>query len=215
MAEPASLILAKGLDPSQGQEDAMRDLLRGELVRLTTESPEVVAKAEATWHRDSELNRLGDIDPAHLWSEKRYRERLTRRVENGPDEGYYLFSIRTLDGEQVIGDTMLRIDWSNGDAMMGVMIGDRAYWDRGYGTDAVRLILQFAFCELNLRRVTLGVNGYNARAQRVYEKAGFRSEGTLRGEILREGRRSDGLYMGILREEWLEKESLRKAVSGA
>lgn len=181
----------------------MRDLLRGELVRLTTESPEAVAKVESVWQRDSELYRLADTDPVRVRSEKRNKERLEKRIENGPDDSYYLFSIRTLDGERLIGDTMVRIDWPNGDAMLGILIGERDYWGKGYGTDAVRLMLQFAFCELNLRRVTLGVNGDNTRAQRAYEKVGFRKEGTMRGEVLREGKRIDSYFMGILREEWL------------
>jgi RimJ/RimL family protein N-acetyltransferase len=66
----------------------------------------------------------------------------------------------------------------------------------------MNLILQYAFTELNLRRVTLDVFEYNPRAIRSYEKAGFRHEGRLRGAILREGKRWDMLFMGILREDW-------------
>jgi RimJ/RimL family protein N-acetyltransferase len=68
----------------------------------------------------------------------------------------------------------------------------------------MKLVLRYAFLELNLRRVTLNVFEYNERAIRSYEKAGFRLEGSQRQAIQREGRRWDMVYMGILREEWME-----------
>jgi RimJ/RimL family protein N-acetyltransferase len=67
-----------------------------------------------------------------------------------------------------------------------------------------QIILRFAFTELNLRRVTLTVFEYNPRAIRSYEKAGFHHEGRLRGVLLRDGKRWDMLYMGILAEDWKE-----------
>jgi RimJ/RimL family protein N-acetyltransferase len=87
--------------------------------------------------------------------------------------------------------------------MLYISIGERDFWGRGFGTDTMDLLLQYGFLELSLYRITLGVHGYNTRAQRVYEKVGFKTEGMIRGEILREGRRADGFYMGILRREWL------------
>ena len=181
----------------------MRALFRGELVRLTAESPEALAKLETRWQRDTEYHRLADDEPARMWSEKKHKERLAKRIEAGPDEGYFSFSIRALDTERVIGVTMLRVDWLNADALFGIAIGERDHWGKGHGTDAIRLVMQFAFCELNLRRLTLGVNGYNLRALRSYEKVGFIKEGVIRADILREGRRTDSVYMGLLREEWL------------
>jgi len=88
---------------------------------------------------------------------------------------------------------------------VGLGIGERDFWGRGYGTDVMKLILRYAFMEINLRRVTLTVFEYNPRAIRSYEKAGFRHEGRLRKLLHRDGRRYDELFMGILREEWLEK----------
>lgn len=67
------------------------------------------------------------------------------------------------------------------------------------------MILQYAFLELNLDRVTLNVFEYNQRAIRSYEKAGFQHEGRQRGGCLREGKRWDMLYMSVLRKEWMEQ----------
>ncbi|MCK4899416.1 MAG: GNAT family N-acetyltransferase, partial [Anaerolineales bacterium] len=78
-------------------------------------------------------------------------------------------------------------------------------WGKGFGTDAVSVILRYAFHELNLHRVSLGVFEYNRRARRSYEKVGFSVEGRIRGDMLRQGRRWDVFIMGILREEWLKQ----------
>ncbi len=85
---------------------------------------------------------------------------------------------------------------------MGIGLGERKYWSKGYGTDAMRIILRYAFTELNLHRVSLDTFEYNPRAIRSYEKAGFKIEGRVRQLLNREGRRWDVIYMGILREEW-------------
>jgi [ribosomal protein S5]-alanine N-acetyltransferase len=87
-------------------------------------------------------------------------------------------------------------------ACFGLTIGEKDEWGRGYGTEATRLIVKFAFDTLNLNRVWLQVYEYNARGIRTYEKAGFRREGVLRQDHYRDGRYWDTILMGILREEW-------------
>jgi RimJ/RimL family protein N-acetyltransferase len=72
----------------------------------------------------------------------------------------------------------------------------------------MRLMLHYAFTELNLQRITLAVFDYNRRAVRSYEKAGFTYEGRERGFLYRDGERADTLFMGILRDEWLKAKSL-------
>ena len=89
------------------------------------------------------------------------------------------FAIRTLSDDRLIGDIGVWIEsWAHGEAWVGIGLGERDYWGNGYGTDAMRLMLRFAFDELNLQRVSLGVYAYNPRAIRSYEKAGFRREGS-------------------------------------
>ena len=117
----------------------------------------------------------------------------------------YFFSIRTLAEDKLIGELGLDVvTWPGRDAFVGLGIGETEYWSRGYGTDAMNILLRFAFTEVNLRRVTLTVFEYNPRAIRSYEKAGFRHEGQMRKVLNKEGQRWDMLYMGILREQWLE-----------
>lgn len=179
----------------------MKDLYRGTLVRLAAESPEVMSTAFARWDRDTEFNRLADSDPVQLWSQKKVKEWMEKDLENDPMDAIR-FSIRTLADDKLIGFIGLRPDWVQADAWVGIGIGERDYWGKGYGTDAMRLILQYAFLEANLRRVTLALHSYNSRALKSYEKAGFKVEGVLRSDTLREGRRTDGIVMGVLRAEW-------------
>jgi RimJ/RimL family protein N-acetyltransferase len=83
--------------------------------------------------------------------------------------------------------------------MVGIGLGDRNYWGRGYGTEAMRLVVNYAFAELNLARVGLEAFAYNTRAVRSYEKVGFSLEGRQREQMRRDGRRLDVVRMGILR----------------
>lgn len=178
----------------------MRDLFRGELVRLTSEDPGNRARFETQWQRDTEFHRLADSEPSLLRSEKKIKEWIEKRSQS---EDRFDFSIRSLADDQLIGDIGLNPKWIEGDAWVGIAIGHRDSWGKGYGTDAMRLILRYAFTEVNLRRVSLALHAYNTRARRSYEKAGFCFEGLMRLDQLKEGKRSDTVFMGILREEWL------------
>ncbi len=87
-------------------------------------------------------------------------------------------------------------------AELGIVIGEKAYWGQGYGSDAIRTLLRFAFEEMNLHRVYLRVYEDNARGIRAYEKCGFCIEGRLREANYRKGRYHDELIMGVLRGEF-------------
>lgn len=185
----------------------MRDLFHGELVRLTAEEPEARAKMEVRWQRDSEFVRLADSDPVVMLSEKKLKEWFEKQVEKGFDAKRYSFSVRALQENKFIGFLGLWVDPVHNDAWVGIGIGEREFWGRGYGTDAMRLCLQYAFAELNVHRVSLGLHEYNSRALRSYEKAGFRLEGRTRKDLMRDGKRRDSLWMGVLREEWLRMQN--------
>jgi diamine N-acetyltransferase len=87
-------------------------------------------------------------------------------------------------------------------AEFGIVIGDKSYWNQGYGTEAVRLLVRFGFHTLNLNRIFLRVYETNPRAIRAYEKAGFTSEGRERQAEFRNGKYIDVLRMSILRAEF-------------
>jgi RimJ/RimL family protein N-acetyltransferase len=181
------------------------NLLHGNLVRLAAEEPAVLAEVISRWGVDSEYQRLLDAESANRFSVKKETEWIQKEQEKEPP-AFYLFAIRTLEDDHLIGFVGLDGDFfPHGEAFVGIGIGEREFWGKGYGTDAMEVILRYAFQEFNLRRVSLDTFEYNPRAIRSYEKAGFVHEGRAREFLSREGRRWDMLFMGILREEWLAR----------
>jgi diamine N-acetyltransferase len=111
--------------------------------------------------------------------------------------------IREDQAWRLVGNVgLMDLRWANRSAELGIFIGDKSVWDKGYGTEAVELMLEHAFDTLNLHRVFLRVFATNKRAQRSYEKAGFVSEGTLRQAVFRHGRYVDMHIMSVLSSEW-------------
>lgn len=183
----------------------MNDIFTGKLVRLSAFDPEEMSKAFARWNLNSEYSRLLNGAARPMQSPKAARKWMEEEVGEMSPASYF-FSIRTLAEDKLIGELDLDVvNWPGRDAFVGLGIGESEYWSKGYGTDVMNILLRFAFTEINLHRVTLTVFEYNPRAIRSYEKAGFRHEGRLRHILNREGRRWDELFMGILREEWLER----------
>ena len=178
-------------------------LFQGELVHLIAPEPQLAAGMHSMWMRDSELVRLLDTSPARLLSVDKNKEWFEKiLVEEKKDDELFLL-IQTLEDDRTIGLIGLDgIRWTHGDAWIGIGLGEREYWGKGYGTDAMRILLRYAFEELNLHRLSLGVFEYNPRAIRSYEKVGFIVEGSARQFLNRDGQRYDMIFMGILREEW-------------
>lgn len=106
------------------------------------------------------------------------------------------------------GAELTRIDWRNRSAELAVWIGDRAYRQRGCGTDAMRLALNYAFKLLGLNRVSYLAAASNEAAVEAYKQIGFRDEGRMRQAVYRDGRYLDVVMLGILREEWLDESPL-------
>ena len=181
----------------------MKDIFTGKLVRLSAFDPEEMSKMFPRWNRNSEYQRLLNSSARPMHSPKAELKWMEKEAGEMSPSGHF-FGIRRLEDDKLIGEIGIDVvNWPGRDAFVGLGIGETEYWSKGYGTDAMNILLRFAFTELNLRRVTLTVFEYNPRAIRSYEKAGFRHEGYLRNFLNREGRRWHELYMGILREEWM------------
>jgi len=188
-------------DPSLVEDD----LFRGHLVRLTAPDTKLLGELYPRWGRNSEFKRMLDTDPAFPHSGKATRAWFERE-QNKEEPDYLLFLIRTLEEDKVIGDIGLEDPNHHGDAFVGIGIGEPDYWSKGYGSDAMQIILRYAFQELNLHRLSLDVFEYNPRAIRSYQKVGFQVEGRYRQSLNREGRRWDMIFMGITRQEWLARQ---------
>jgi RimJ/RimL family protein N-acetyltransferase len=180
----------------------MNTAFEGEMVKLTAENPDVFARGMVHWGMDTEYMRFLDSEPPRMFSEKKIKEWFEKDLEKDDPEGFF-FAIKLKELDRVIGFMgLFNLEWSHGDGLVAIAIGEREHWGKGYGTEAMQIMLRYAFNELNLRRVTLIVFDYNKRAQRSYEKAGFVVEGRMRSMMQREGQRWDMLCMGVLKEEW-------------
>lgn len=172
-------------------------LFTGKLVRLAAHQPGD-DELWAQWSTDAEYARLLDDDPVEPRPPEYYSKQKPPEAWRGHN-----FAIRTVTDGKLIGFTALFwMNWHAQSCMMAVAIGDEAYRGHGYGTDAVRLTVSYAFRELGMHRVMLSVMAYNTRAIHVYEKCGFVREAVRREAVYRDGVRWDVIEMGILRPEW-------------
>ena len=172
-------------------------MIVGERVRLRALRPEDVDTFQR-WHENHEFTVLdGRIYPPSPTATEAWL-----RSKSLPSFADATFGIED-EGGHLIGYTSLRRTAAEDrSAEFGIALGP-SHWSQGYGTDATRTMLRFAFTEMNLHRVMLRVADYNPRAQRVYEKCGFQVEGRLREARYYNGEWRDKIVMGILSREFL------------
>ena len=136
--------------------------------------------------------------PLTLESEEKWYESLIDSKDS------YNFAIEDLKNGLYLGGCFINnIDWKKSVVTVGIFIGNKDYLGKGYGTDAMKVLVKFIFDEMNINKVKLNVYLFNARAIRCYEKCGFKKEGVLRQEIFRDGKYYDEIVMGILKEEYV------------
>lgn len=180
----------------------MRSMLIGDNIRLTSLMEDDYAIV-TEWYNDVAFLRYYDMVAAVPKSIKSVRKFLEEFEDS---EERYIFAIRNLNTNKLIG--VIGFDdiiWSNGVATFFIGIGDKNSTGLGYGREALELILDFGFNELNFHRIQLNVLAYNSSAIALYERAGFIKEGTYREFILRDDKRYDMYLYSILRDEWIKK----------
>ncbi|WP_352418691.1 GNAT family protein [Proteiniborus sp.] len=120
------------------------------------------------------------------------------------------FIIANKETEEYIGQIdLIKIDWVNRVGTLGIVIGNTEKLGKGYGTEAIKLIQEFAFNKLNLHKLDLEVRAYNKRAIKCYKKCGFIEEGRIRENYFIDGKYTDTLFMGILKNEWVMTENVK------
>jgi len=172
------------------------EIARGKLVVLRRKRRED-ALADYAWRKDPELVRYDAAKPITssfadfqvLWDDE---------LEN-PSPFRCTFAVEDEEGRHIGNVMYYNIDRLKGEAEVGITIGDRRYWGRGYGTDVLKTLIRYLFTNTNLNRLRLKTLDWNHRAQRAFEKAGF----VLCGK----SRRSDGSFLLMeLRREWVAPE---------
>ncbi len=173
----------------------------GKLVRLRAYEKSDL-KAVMKWINDEEVTDLlgGEmlIYPVSSVAEEKFIE-----TAAASSDKQKTFVIETLAERRYIGAISFNvIDWRNRSAGLGIVIGEKPLWGKGYGTDAMRVMIRLAFDKMNLHRLWLHVHDYNARAIASYEKCGFKREGLLRDDHFARGIYHDTIVMGILESEY-------------
>ena len=155
------------------------------------------------WYNDPEV--------MYFWAEPHKvisRDELEARYGglSGPTGQAHWLLITTREewgrGEPIGRIGYVELDRRNRHAEIALKIGEKAYWGRGYGTDALLAFLGYLFHELNLHKVYLRVEAFNPRARRVYEKCGFRQDGVFRDHTFLGGRYYDALLMSLTEDEF-------------
>jgi RimJ/RimL family protein N-acetyltransferase len=169
-----------------GQDVYLRPLESGDLplIRQWANDPEVRAQT-------------GEVMPMSEAGASEFFE----RVRTERDRVW--FAVLLKESDQMIGEAgLLRMfhAWRTTD--LTIIIGDRSAWGRGYGTQAIHLLLDYAFGYLNFHRVAVGVVGFNERALHFYETVGFRREGVERDGYFHDHRYHDFVMMSILEDEY-------------
>lgn len=116
-----------------------------------------------------------------------------------------IFAVRLIENNKFIGTCQLNgINYTHRSADLQIRLGKEDDRGHGYGTEAVKLLVNFAFLDLNLQRVQLHVFNNNLRAIRAYQKVGFIEEGVLRKAAYIDGKYIDVLIMGVLKEDYVK-----------
>jgi len=197
-------------------------LFEGQLIYLASINPDKDAEMESRWTHDAEFQRLLNPDLVRPLSPAQIKKIYTE-IEKEMDEkrNQFYFTIRRLptdksfeavnekpqDSDRLLGFARLDwIEWSQGVGSISLGIGEPDERGKGYGSDALRLLLRYAFGELNLFRLGATVPEYNQVALRFLGKAGFEVEACRREALHRGGKRWDLIHLGLLREEWEQNE---------
>jgi len=179
-------------------------LFEAQDIRLGPIDYERDPEVESKWTHDSEFMRLMELKPVRPLAPalvKKQYEFLEKEIEE--DKNLFYFTIRARDDDRLLGKAVLEwIDWSNGNSYLRMGIGSGEDRGQGLGTQALGLLLRFAFAELNLFRVTIVIPEYNEAGIALVRKFGFIEEIRRRKAVLRNGQEYDLLAFGLLRSEW-------------
>ena len=181
--------------------DNRRHGIRGRLVYLRPLEPDDAGVVQR-WYEDGEFRRLmGDL-PMSLAARRAGYESSAADFDPTTTDAFRFVICRLEDNAPVGRTDLFAIDRTNGSAAFGIGIGDRAERGRGYGSDALNALVDFAFGELRLERVWLATDAENLVAQATYRRCGFVEEARRRRAFVDRGRMIDEVRMSMLRAEW-------------
>lgn len=175
-------------------------MLKGERVTLRAMRKDDLERLHQ-FANDVEVELLGGGDPPRPRTLERMQHEFDEEQKKDKQDEAFNFAIEA-DGKFIGSCGLWRFDLAARTCVLGIAIGDRDYWGRGYGREAIRLLLDYAFRLRNMRKVLLDTSSTNERAQRCYRACGFVEEGRLRAQEWSGGQYVDRIYMGVFREEF-------------
>lgn len=174
-------------------------MIVGEKVRLRPVERDDLPRFVA-WFADHEVRQFLSVYlPFSMEQEKRWFEDLQERIARKES---VVLAIETAEGVHIGNIGLNDINWKDRSAELGIVVGEKGYWNQGYGSDAIRTMLNLAFGEMNLHRIFLRVDADNARGIGCYKGVGFQREGTYRDAVFKKGAYHDQYVMSILRSEF-------------
>ena len=179
-------------------------LYEGENICLAPIDYEKDPAVESEWTHDASYLRMLDSAPARPLSVEQVKKKY-EEIEKEQEESKSLiyFTIRLREDDRLIGFVKIYwIEWANGSGLVQIGIGNPHDRNHGYGSEALKLILRYAFDEMNLYRLTVMVPEYNQVALHVLKNAGFIEEVRRREALYRDGRRWDSIHLGIISDDW-------------
>ena len=190
--------------------DIQTQLFEGQDIRFGPIDYEKDPGIESKWTHNSDFMRMYELTPARPMSAaiiKKQYEKLEKQVEE--DKNLYNFMIRAKDDDHLIGKAAIQwIEWTNGNAWVHLGIGSAQDHRKGYGSQALSMLVRFAFAELNLFRLSARIPEYNQAALALFSKFGFVEEVRRRQALDRDGRRWDLIVFGLLNSEWQNQAKL-------
>lgn len=169
---------------------------RGERVYLREVRPSDVNATYYRWMNDPEVTR---------YLESRYypqpAEKITEFVEGMlGNRNHVFFAIVLKDGDRHIGNIKLgNINWIHRTADVGLLIGEKDCWGKGYASEAIRLITEYAFGTLNLRKLVAGCYDVNGGSAKAFLKVGWAEEGRRKAQYFCDGAYRDEILLGVVR----------------
>jgi [ribosomal protein S5]-alanine N-acetyltransferase len=188
--------------PDEGDKTMKNPFISGEKVYLRRLEQDDLVGDYFQWLNDFEVTKF--LETGHFPNSHESMESYFAQHSSAGNEVF--LAVCLCDNDRHIGNVKLgSINWIHRRAEFGIVIGAKDCWNKGYGTEATVLLIDYAFRRLNLHKVMLGVVETNHAAIKIYEKIGFKVEGRLREQLYVDGRYRDNILMGALPQEFYEK----------
>ena len=174
------------------------EVLVGSKISLIPFKKESISERYIGWLNDPEVNRFLEVRFVH----QTYETVLAYVSSFYGDAEKYMWGVYPNNTDNLIGTaTLSNIVRHHGSGIIGLMIGEKEYWGKGYGTEIIKLVVDYAFKKLSLHKVTAGAVAANKSSIKAFQKASFEIEGRAKSHLHLDGKYYDAVYLGRIKED--------------